>query len=73
MKKEIEKKVLLFEIIPSEFVALNCLYQERILAISTQCVRKHVLRFCISLTETFCRTTDLPLINKFGKGAVLQM
>ena len=28
MKKEIEQKFLLFEIIPSEFVALNCLYQE---------------------------------------------
>ena len=28
MKIKIEKKCLLFEIIPSEFVALNCLYQE---------------------------------------------
>ena len=28
MKKEIEKKFLLFEIIPSEFLALICLYQE---------------------------------------------
>ena len=40
MKKKIEKKLLLFEIIPSYFVALNCLYQERILAIGTQCVTK---------------------------------
>ena len=40
MKKKIQKKFLLLEIIPSKFVALNCLYQERILAISTQCVRK---------------------------------
>ena len=28
MKQEIEKKFLLVAIIPSEFVALNCLYQE---------------------------------------------
>ena len=28
MKKKIQKKYLLFEIIPSEFVALNYLYQE---------------------------------------------
>ena len=28
MEKEIEQKFSLFEIIPSEFVALNCLYQE---------------------------------------------
>ena len=40
MKKRIEGKFLVFEIIPSEFVALNCLYQERILAIDTQCFRK---------------------------------
>ena len=40
MKKKIEAKFFVFEIIPSEFVALNCLYEERILAIGTQCVRK---------------------------------
>ena len=28
MKIKTEKKFLLFEIIPSDFVALNCLYQE---------------------------------------------
>ena len=28
MKKKIEKKFFLFNIIPSEFVPLNCLYQE---------------------------------------------
>ena len=40
MKKKIEKKFLFFEIIPSDFLALNCLYQERKLDIGTQCVRK---------------------------------
>ena len=40
MKKKIAAKFFVFEIIPSEFVVLNCLYQERILAIRTQCVRK---------------------------------
>ena len=40
MKKKIEKKFSFFEIILSEFLALNCHYQERILAISTQCVGK---------------------------------
>ena len=29
MKKKIEKKVFVFEIITSEFVALNSLYQEQ--------------------------------------------
>ena len=40
MKQKIERKFFVFEIIPSEFVALNCLCQERILAIRTQWVKK---------------------------------
>ena len=42
MKKKIAKRFLVFEIIPSAFVALNCLYQERILAVSIECVRKQI-------------------------------
>ena len=42
MKQKIQKKFFVFEIIPSEVIALNCLYQERILAIGTQCVRKQI-------------------------------
>ena len=40
MKKKIEANFLVFEIISSKFIALNCLYQERMLAIGTQCFRK---------------------------------
>ena len=40
MKKKIQKNFFVFQIIPSDFVALYCLYQGRILAIGTQCVRK---------------------------------
>ena len=40
MKKKIEKMLFVFQIIPSDFVALYCLYQGRIIAIGTQCVRK---------------------------------
>ena len=42
MKKKIAKELFVFQMIPSKFVALNCLYQERILAIGTQCVRKEI-------------------------------
>ena len=35
MKKKIAKKFFVFEIIPSAFVALNCVYLERIVAIGT--------------------------------------
>ena len=42
MKKKIAKNFFVFRIIPSEFVALYCLYQGRIVAIVIQCVRKHI-------------------------------
>ena len=45
MKKKIQKKFFAFEIIASDFVALYCLYQERIVSIGTKCVRKKKLRF----------------------------
>ena len=45
MRKKIEKKFFVFQIIPSDFVALHCLYQGRIVAIGTQCVRKQFLDF----------------------------
>ena len=45
MKKQIAAKFFVFEIIPFDFVALNCLYQERILAIDTQCFRKQFSDF----------------------------
>ena len=40
MKKKIEKMFFLFQITPSDFVALYCLYQGTIVAIGIQCVRK---------------------------------
>ena len=40
MKKKIEKSLFLVEIIPYDFVALYCLFQGRIVATGTQCVRK---------------------------------
>ena len=50
MRKGIERKFLVFEIIASEF-----------------------LRFCVSLKETFSKGTTFTVINKFGKGAVIQI
>ena len=40
MKKKIEKNFSVFQIIPSDFVPLYCLYQGRLVAIGAQCVRK---------------------------------
>ena len=40
MTKKIQKKFLFFKIIPSDFVAFYCVYQAKIVAISTECNRK---------------------------------
>ena len=40
MKKKIEKKFFVFQIIHCDFVASYCLYQGRIVAIRIQCVKK---------------------------------
>ena len=72
MKKKIQKKFFVFEIIPSEFLALNCLYQEGNTCHRHSVCKETDLRFCIPVRETFCRTIDFPVINKCGKGAVLQ-
>ena len=45
MKKKSEKNFFDFQIIPSDFVALYCLYQGRIVAICTHCVSKQFLDF----------------------------
>ena len=45
MEKKIQKKFFVFQILPSDFVALYCLYQGRIVAISTHCVKKQFLHF----------------------------
>ena len=73
MKKKIQQIFFVFQIIPSDFVALCCLYQgENTCHRHTVCSERD-LRFCTSRIETFCRTIDSPVTNKCGKGAVLQM
>ena len=73
MKQKIARKFFVFEIIPSEFVALNCLYQEENTCHRNSVCQETVFRFWRSLTETFCRTIAFPVIEKYDKGAVLQI
>ena len=72
-KKKIEKMFFVFEIIASELVALNCLYQ-----VDNACHRQSmcyqtVLGFCVSLKETFCNVFTSTVIDKYGKGAIVQI
>ena len=66
MKEKMEKKFFVFETITSEFFALNCLYQAENTCDRYSVCKETVLKFCISLSETFCKTIAFPLINKEG-------
>ena len=71
MKKKAEKNFSVFEITGSEFFPLNCLYQQENTCHRHSVCEETVLRFCISLTETFCKAIACPVINKNGKGCAL--
>ena len=73
MRKKMKKKFFVFEILLAEYVALNCLYEEENTCNRHSVCSERVLRFYISLTETFCKTIAFPGIIKNGKGAVLQI
>ena len=73
MRRKIVRNFFVFQIIPSEFVALNCLYQEENTCHRNSVCQETAFRFWVSLTETFCRTSAFPVMEKYGKGAVLQI
>ena len=73
MKKKIERKFFVFEMLASEFVALNCLYQEENTSHRHSVCQVTVLRLCTSLTETFCKAIAFTVINKSGKRAFLEI
>ena len=68
-----EKMVFVFEKITSEFVAVNCLYQQENTCHRYSVCQQTVLRFCIFVRESFGMTITLAVINKYGKGAVLDI
>ena len=73
MQKKFQKKSFVFEILASKFVALNCLSEKENTCHRHSVCYQTVLRFCISLTESLCKSIVFTAINKYGKGAVLDI
>ena len=73
MEKKIQKKFFLLEIIPSELAALNCLYQKDNTSDRHSMCQKVVLRYCLSLRETFSNLIVLKVVNKYGKSGATQI
>ena len=68
-----EKKFFVFQIIASEFDALNCLYEADNVCHWLWMCKQKALGFCVSLKETFSDATTFTVINKYCKGAAVQI
>ena len=73
MQQKIQKKFFLFETIASELVTLNCLYKEENTCHRHSVCWEIVLRFSMSLTETFCKSIAFTVIHKYGKASTMQI
>ena len=71
-KKKI-KKCFFLKVFTSEVVAKNCLYWEENTCPRQSMDKQRVLRFCMSLRETFTNWIDFTEINKSCKGFVVQI
>ena len=67
------KKLFVFEINASEFVAPNCLCEADNACHRQSMCQETVLGFCVLVKETFSIATTFKLFNKYSRGAVLQI
>ena len=70
---KIETKILVFEIIVSELVALKCPYYEDNTCHRQSMCKQKVLRFCIDVKENFSSSITFTVTTKYGKDAVVQI
>ena len=68
MKKKIQKKFFVFEIIVSELVPLNSLYEA-----DNASHQLTLLGFFVSLKEAFSNGTTFTVINRYCKGASIEI
>ena len=67
-----EKKFFVSEILVSELVALNCLYQKENPFHQQSICQQTSLRFYIALKDTFSKSAIFTVTNKYCKGPVVQ-
>ena len=72
-RKNSEKVFCFFQIIASEFVALNCFYQAYNACHRQSMCQQTVFGFCMSLKGTFFDVITFTVINKYGKQATIQI
>ena len=72
-QKKLEKMFSVSEIIKSEVESINCLYWEENTCHQQWMCSQVILRLWISIRETFFNWTAFTVINKYGKGAAVQI
>ena len=70
--KKLRKKFLFSRYLHLNSLRLNCLHPEENTCHRHWVCYENVFRFCISLTDPFCEAIAFGVINKDGKGRVLQ-
>ena len=73
MQQKNAKKVLVSEIIATEFVSLNCLCEEQDPFHRQPMCLQAVPRFGMSIRETFLDLISLAVIDEYDKGVVMQI
>ena len=73
MQKKKSEKVFVFGIIASELVPLNCLYSADNACHRHSMCKQTVLGICLLLKETFSNGITFKVINKYFKGAAIQI
>ena len=72
-KRKIHKMFFVFEIIVSELLALNCVYSGNNASHRVSMSQQKTLGCCVSLKVTFSNATTFTVINKYRKGAAIQI
>ena len=73
MPQKIQKKFFVSEILASELLSLNCVFQEQDTCHGQPTCSEAVATFGMSIRETFSNSVVLKVINEFDKGAVMQI
>ena len=73
MQNKIDKRFFIFGKIASELVPLNCFYEADNACHRHSMCYETVLGICLLLKETFSNGTTFKVINKYFKGAAIQI
>ena len=73
MQRKYQRNIFVLDIIASELVALSSLYEEENTCHRHSVCQETVLRFSMSLRETYCKSIAFTAISKYGKDYAMEI